>query len=457
MATYFKEEWLSDPLFEKWLVIGKDKKSAKCKICQVQLNLSNMGRRAVISHMDGKKHVQKSKPVSCYFKPAQSTSKKQAVLIVDQCDKTCAEIYSVLHAVKNNFSLSSCNENGLLYQKMFSDSNTAKSYEMGRTKLSYDINFGLGPYFHRLLTENIKKSPYYTLSFDESLNDFFQNCQLDLNIRFWNSDLNHVESRYFDSKFLGHPTAKNLLESMTTSLATINTINLTQLCMDSPSVNWLLLNLLEKQREQQELPKLLNIGSCNLHVIHGAFKSGFQSAEWNIGKLMKASYNLFHNSPARRADYVTVTESENFPYAFCSTRWVEDQKVAERLCLVWENIKKMTKYWESLPKSKQPKCKSYETVLEGTKDELTLTKLNFFGYIASLLQKILLTYQTDAPMIPFLFEDLFSTAKSLMGLIIKQDVLNRIINARQLQKFDFTKKGKFSAIKMDDNWICCRT
>ena len=108
--------------------------------------------------------------------------------------------------------------------------------------------------------------------------------------------------------------------------------------MDGPSVNWLLLNLLEKQREQQELPKLLNIGSCNLHVIHGAFKSGFQSAEWNIAKLMKASCNLFHDSSARRADYVTVTECENFPYAFCSTCWVEDQKVVERLCLVWENI-----------------------------------------------------------------------------------------------------------------------
>ena len=62
--------------------------------------------------------------------------------------------------------------------------------------------------------------------------------------------------------------------------------------MDGPSVNWLLLNLLEKQREQQELPKLLNFGSCNLHVIHSAFKFGFQSAEWNIGKLMKAIYKL---------------------------------------------------------------------------------------------------------------------------------------------------------------------
>ena len=87
-------------------------------------------------------------------------------------------------------------------------------------------------------------------------------------------------------------------------------------------------------------------------------------------------------------------------------------------------------------------------VLEGTKEKLTLTKLNFFGYIASLLQKILLTYQTDALMIPFLFEDLFSTAKSLMSLIIKQDVLNRIINARQLQKFDFSKKENFLPLKL---------
>ena len=43
-------------------------------------------------------------------------------------------------------------------------------------------------------------------------------------------------------------------------------------------------------------------------------------------------------------------------------------------------------------------------------------------------------------MISFLFEDLFSTVKSLMGLIIRQDVSSIIVNGRQLQKFDFTKE-----------------
>ena len=102
---------------------------------------------------------------------------------------------------------------------------------------------------------------------------------MDLNIWLWNNHLNCVESGYFDSQFLGHPTAKNLLENMTASFETINSINLTQLSMDGPSVNWLLLGLLKKQHEEQELPKLLNIGSCKLHVIHGAFKSGFQSVK----------------------------------------------------------------------------------------------------------------------------------------------------------------------------------
>ena len=139
----FKEKGVSDPLFEKWLVKGTGKKSAKCKICQVQFNLSNMGRRAVTSRMEGKRHVQKSKSVSCFFKPSQSTSIKQADLVVDQSGKTRAKIYSVLHAVQNNFSLNSCNDNGQLYQKMFPDSETAKSYEMGRAKLGYVVNFGL--------------------------------------------------------------------------------------------------------------------------------------------------------------------------------------------------------------------------------------------------------------------------------------------------------------------------
>ena len=37
-----------------------------------------------------------------------------------------------------------------------------------------------------------------------------------------------------------------------------------------------------KKREEDELPALINIGSCGLHVIHGAFKTGVEATNWNI-------------------------------------------------------------------------------------------------------------------------------------------------------------------------------
>ena len=56
----------------------------------------------------------------------QSSSKNQADLVVNQSGKTRAEICFVLHAVKKNLFLRSCNENCLLYQKTVKCSPIAK-------------------------------------------------------------------------------------------------------------------------------------------------------------------------------------------------------------------------------------------------------------------------------------------------------------------------------------------
>ena len=44
--------------------------------------------------------------------------------------------------------------------------------------------------------------------------------------------------------------------------------------MDGPSTNWKLFELIQKDQEEKEQKKLLVIGSCSLHIIHGALKSG---------------------------------------------------------------------------------------------------------------------------------------------------------------------------------------
>jgi|GEM_PF-5293152 len=56
----FQDDWLQDPLFSG--VIKKCEKNnfgAYCILCCKEINLSNMGKMALISHFQGKKHQEK--------------------------------------------------------------------------------------------------------------------------------------------------------------------------------------------------------------------------------------------------------------------------------------------------------------------------------------------------------------------------------------------------------------
>ena len=58
-----------------------------------------------------------------------------------------------------------------------------------------------------------------------------------------------------------------------------------------------------------------------------------------------------------------------FPFAFCFTHWVQDKKVSHRLLLIWDKIKAVIKFQQSLPKSKRTQCQSYLTELEASNDD----------------------------------------------------------------------------------------
>ena len=60
-------------------------------------------------------------------------------------------------------------------------------------------------------------------------------------------------------------------------------------------------------------------------------------------------------------------------------RWVKIKKVADHLIELWDNIRQLSKFWDKLPKSKQPQSKSYKNVQEAINDHFTLAKLNFFS------------------------------------------------------------------------------
>ena len=125
---------------------------------------------------------------------------------------------------------------------------------------------------------------------------------------------------------------------------------------------------------------------------------------------------------------------------FCGTRWVEDEKVASRALDIWDDVKKIVKHWESLPKYKRPSSKSYATLLEATKDPLFPSKLHFFSNIAKAVSPFLRMYQTTKPMMPFFYDDLHEVIRGLMEKFVASSVLNESKSATSLSKIDLTKK-----------------
>ena len=86
---------------------------------------------------------------------------------------------------------------------MFSDSNIAKSFQMGRCKSMYLVNYGLAPYLINYLIDKVKGSERFVVSFDEVLNSLTQMCQMNLMLRYFDLTENKVKLSYWDSRFLG--------------------------------------------------------------------------------------------------------------------------------------------------------------------------------------------------------------------------------------------------------------
>ena len=249
---------------------------------------------------------------------------------------------------------------------------------------------------------------------DESHNDISKSCEMVWVVRCWSSTENCVKTRYLDSAFMGHARENDLLVNFNQMTAKLDKSKIYHVSMDGPSVNHNFLRSLKRDWEKALIHKLIDIGTCNLHIISGAFKTGAEKSEWNIHKTLKGAFQIFHVTAARRDDYTLVTSSETFPMFF---RLPEP---ADKLINIWPNIQKLWSWWsQQKPKSKQPcnlQTKSILNVKAALEDKLTTAKLHFFSFIAGKLHPFLVRYQTDKPMIPFLYRDMVD----LMLLIVKK-------------------------------------
>ena len=153
---------------------------------------------------------------------------------------------------------------------------------------------------------------------------------------------------------------------------------------------------------------------------------------------MRSLWQLFHDTPSRREDFVKLTGSTVFPLKFCSSQ------MGRGCCCGREGSPNVAQHQEVcfVFLKKAPQTASYATIKEACEDPLTVTKLEFFISVAKQLEPFLLKFQTNVPMAPFLGQSLKNLLLTLMGRFIKKDVLAQADSYPKLASIDPCDKKK---------------
>ena len=92
--------------------------------------------------------------------------------------------------------------------------------------------------------------------------------------------------------FFGHSTFTDILKHFTDVISGLDPSKNLQILMDGPNFNLKSLEGLKKEKEEAKFSKLIDLGSCNLHVVHGALKLACEKTNCGLKNLIKRVFQL---------------------------------------------------------------------------------------------------------------------------------------------------------------------
>ena len=104
---------------------------------------------------------------------------------------------------------------------------------------------------------------------------------------------------YIDSQFMGHATVDDMIKDFKEAHNVLDYVmNLILFSMDEPNRNWAFHRAVSDLRKSENpcAPDPLEIGSCGLHDVHGAFGTGVWKTDWKMGKKLNAAWSILKKS-----------------------------------------------------------------------------------------------------------------------------------------------------------------
>ena len=141
--------------------------------------------------------------------------------------------------------------------------------------------------------------------------------ELQIRAQYWFSYGNEIQSRYLCTSFMGQATSDDLYRKILSAIEQ-NQLPLEKLITlgsDGPNVNKSVWNKFNAEKKKLTGNWMLNIGTCNIHIIHNAFLKGLQVFGEESFDFVILVHSFFDVWPARFEDYQK-----------CQIKW-EDQRM----------------------------------------------------------------------------------------------------------------------------------
>ena len=455
--TSFQDKWRSN---RTWLLPVKgDSSKASCQCCNKMFSIKNGGESAVKTHEGGASHQKVYKEWKNNKQIVKGSS--NTVEVVAPCREFAdqvlsAEIIEDLNKIDKNQSFKSADEDNEKFSRMFPDSEIAKNYQQGKTKVKYMVQFGIAPYVKEQLMADMSQEQY-CFHFDETTTSQVKK-QYDGYITYYSARYKQVICSYVGSLFVGHCPASALLDHFFEFITNLklDLDNLLNLGMDGPSVNKKFSRELKEELEKDHRTSFIDTGSCTLHTVHNSFGKGMNALKEviDLDQFVIDLHFFFKKSSARREDFVAVAAVTDVMVHYllkhCESRWLGIEKVLVR---VIEQLPNITQYFlKDLPKKPEfrgekgvGKTKRYVRIAECLRNPSLQALMAFVVFIGQDYKKYIVPLQTNAPMIHVLHSMEVKLVHGLMSKFIQaqfiqDDTTHKTFKASELMKIDVTDK-----------------
>ena len=258
-----------------------DNEYALCTLCSSKLKYSGEGVQALLQHSTNPKHKSVSDgkfsktQVHIIASKNNEEAPRKGIITLDPSENdkiTSAEARWMFKVAAGDYSLNSCENTPVLFQRMFPDSSICEKFTMSKQKASYIASSGLGPLMAKQLCKSVSESGgAFTMMFDETTT--LQNRkQMDLILRFWSESEKQVVTKYLMSLFFARAPAEKIVTMLTELLQENRAYQLPwdrlfNISSDGPNINRSIWKLLHSALQEKSFYGLLPFLACTMRFM----------------------------------------------------------------------------------------------------------------------------------------------------------------------------------------------